>query len=91
MDYKNASCVLPDDLIAAIQQHVDGEYLYIPRKAENKKGWGELKNSRRLLHERNIAIFEGYRCGASVEKLAEKYYLSPKSIYKILAAIKYDK
>ncbi|MBP2629312.1 MAG: Mor transcription activator domain protein, partial [Firmicutes bacterium] len=42
MGYKNAICILPDDLIMAIQQHIDGEYLYIPRKEENKKGWGEL-------------------------------------------------
>lgn len=46
MDYKNAICVLPDNLITAIQQHIDGEYLYIPRKGENKKAWGELKNSK---------------------------------------------
>ncbi|MEW9124100.1 MAG: CD3324 family protein [Thermotaleaceae bacterium] len=91
MDYKNAIFVLPDELITAIQQHIDGEYLYIPRKAENKKGWGELKNSKRFLNERNIAIFEKYQCGSSVEELANKYYLSPKTIYKILAAMKYSK
>ncbi len=88
MDYKNAICVLPDALITAIQQHIDGEYLYIPRKEENKKGWGELKNSRRLLDERNIAIFEKYQCGTPVEQLANKYYLSPKTVYKILAKMK---
>ena len=30
-------------------------------------------------------------CGVPVEELASKYYLSPKTMYKILAAIKYDK
>ena len=45
MGYKNAICILPDDLIMAIQQHIDGEYLYIPRKEENKKGWGELSKA----------------------------------------------
>ena len=32
MGYKNAIRVLPDDLIMAIQEYIDGEYLYIPRK-----------------------------------------------------------
>ncbi len=57
MGYKNAICVLPDDLIMTIQQHIDGEYLYIPRKEENKKGWGELSNSRQLLDERNATLY----------------------------------
>ncbi len=87
----NAVCVLPDDLIVAIQQHIDGEYLYIPRKAERKKKWGELTNTKHFLNERNTAIFEEYQCGVPVEELAIKYYLSPKTVYKILAAIKYDK
>ncbi|MBP2655329.1 MAG: Mor transcription activator family protein [Firmicutes bacterium] len=91
MGYKNAICVLPDNLIAAIQQHIDGEYLYIPRKIENKKVWGELKNSRQLYAERNAAIFKDYKCGMTVEKLANKYYLSPKTVYKILSMMKNNK
>ena len=88
MGYKNAICILPDDLIMAIQQHIDGEYLYIPRKEENKKGWGELSNSRQLLDERNATIFAEYQHGTPVEQLANKFYLSPKTIYKILSEMK---
>jgi DNA-binding NarL/FixJ family response regulator len=88
MGYRNAICVLPSDLLIAIQQHIDGEYIYIPRKADNKKQWGELKNSRHQLDKRNRAILEQYRCGMSVEELAGRYYLSPKTIYKILSAMK---
>ena len=91
MDYINAHGVLPEDLIAAIQRHIDGQYLYIPRKAERKKKWGELKNTRHVLDSRNRAIFEEYQDGVHVEVLADKYYLSPKTVYKILAAIKYNK
>ena len=36
MGYKNAVSVFPADLLEAIQQYIDGEYIYIPRKAENK-------------------------------------------------------
>jgi len=91
MDYKNAICVLPDNLIMAIQQHIDGEYLYIPRKNENKKAWGELKNSKQLYAQRNAVIFEEYNCGMTVEELSNKYFLSPKTVYKILSNIKNNK
>jgi Mor family transcriptional regulator len=91
MGYKNAIFVLPDNLIVAIQKHIDGEYLYIPRRVQNKRVWGELKNSRQLYAERNAAIFKEYKCGISVEELANKYYLSPKTIYKILSMMKNDK
>lgn len=91
MDYKNATCVLPENLIMAIQQHIDGEYLYIPRKIENKKAWGELKNSRKLYAQRNTVIFEEYKCGMTVEELSSKYFLSPKSVYKILSNMKNNK
>ncbi len=88
MGYKNAVCILPDNLIMAIQQHIDGEYLYIPRKEENKKGWGELSNSRRLLDERNAVILSEYQNGTSVQQLADEFYLSPKTVYKILSEMK---
>ncbi|MGN6712238.1 CD3324 family protein [Anaerocolumna jejuensis] len=88
MGYKNAIYVLPDKLITAIQEYIDGEYLYIPRRAEARKKWGELKNTRHSLRMRNEAIFEGYRNGISVKQLATKYYLSPKTVYKILSEMK---
>ena len=88
MGYKNAIRILPDDLIMAIQQHIDGEYLYIPRKEENKRGWGELSNSRQLLDERNAGIFAEYQRGTHVEQLANAYFLSSKTVYKILSEMK---
>jgi len=88
MGYKKAVGVLPNDLIVAVQQFIDGEYIYIPRKDENRKQWGERNNGRYQLKQRNSAISEQYQCGISVEALARKYYLSPKTVYKILSAIK---
>ena len=35
MSYKKAADVLPEELIDLIQNYVDGEYLYIPRKEGN--------------------------------------------------------
>ena len=88
MDYKNATCILPNDLLIALQEYADGEYIYIPRKAENKKRWGERTNSRGLLAKRNREIFTQYQGGTSVETLAEQYYLSSKTVYKILSSEK---
>ncbi len=88
MGYKNAVSVFPPHLLEAIQQYIDGEYIYIPRKAENKKRWGEAKNSRQYIQERNEIIFSQYQDGISVEDIASCNYLSPKTIYKILADMK---
>ena len=85
MGYKNANNVLPADLLEAIQRHIDGEYIYIPRKPENRKHWGEIKNSQQCVRARNEMILFKYQCGISVEDIAGSVYLSPKTIYKILA------
>ena len=87
MSYRNAMCILPSDLLAAVQKYVDGEYIYIPRKTGNKKQWGECNNSRYRLDQRNRSIIEQYQSGISVEAIARQYYLSPKAIYKILSRI----
>lgn len=88
MDYQNANRILPKDLLDLIQEHIDGTYLYIPRKETNRKSWGELKDSKSMVKSRNLEIYEKYRQGDSVQKLANVYYLSPKTIYKILSTMK---
>ena len=88
MDYKNATYILPHDLLIALQEYADGEYIYIPRKVENRKQWGECNHSRRQFATRNREIFKQYQNGTSVEKLAGQYYLSSKTVYKILSAMK---
>jgi DNA-binding NarL/FixJ family response regulator len=88
MGYKNAVSVFPTMLLVEIQGYIDGEYVNIPRKAENKKEWGEVKNSRKYIQERNKMIFSQYQNGISVEDIASCNYLSPKTIYSILAKMK---
>ncbi|NOV87133.1 hypothetical protein BJV85_000104 [Clostridium acetobutylicum] len=39
MSYKKAINIIPDYLLEKVQEYVDGEFIYIPRKAENKKKW----------------------------------------------------
>ena len=49
MSYKKATHVLPQDLLLKVQEYVDGEFLYIPRAENNKKGWGETTSTRQEL------------------------------------------
>jgi Mor family transcriptional regulator len=88
MSYANAREIFPEDILKIIQSYIDGEYIYIPRKEENRIAWGELSRSKEELMIRNSKIFEDYLTGVPVESLSEKYYLSPKSIQRILSQIK---
>lgn len=84
MSYKRADKVLPDELLKLIWQYVDGDYLYIPRKSNCRKGWGENTSTKEDLSKRNTAIYQDFTCGVSINELAEKYYLSLKSIERIV-------
>ena len=76
------------DLLEAVRSFVDGECLYIPRKACNKKSWGERKNSRAAYKNRNLEILAKHQGGISAKELAATYYLSVKTVYKIIAAMR---
>ena len=88
MSYKKATQVLPQELLEQIQKYVVGEYLYIPRITENKKSWGTETSTRRELQARNQNIYEDYLGGTTVSDLAAVYFLSPKSIQRILSQMK---
>ena len=84
MSYKKANNLLPAELVELIQKYVDGEYIYIPRREDNKKSWGSSTATRRVLAVRNAAIYNDYQTGMAMTTLAEKYYLSLKSIQRIV-------
>ena len=84
MRYIKAEEVLPRELIAQIQLYVDGVTLYIPRKAENRRHWGDGTRYRDELAERNAGIRRKYAEGTPVPQLARQYHLSEKSIRRIL-------
>ncbi|WP_346847144.1 MULTISPECIES: CD3324 family protein [unclassified Clostridium] len=88
MKYKNAQKILPKEIIKIIQQYVDGSYLYIPRKNENRKSWGENSGFKNELIERNTQIYNSFNNGSSVKELANKYYLTQNSIRKIIREYK---
>lgn len=88
MSYIKATDVLPDEILDLIQQYVEGEYLYIPKKEGSRKSWGESTKSKKETSERNSLIYNRYKEGVSVKELSEMYYLSPKSIQRIILTIK---
>lgn len=84
MSYQKAENILPQELLELIQNYIDGEYLYIPRKFNNKKTWGETTKFKQELSKRNAEIYKTYLTGKSTLALADMYFLSPKSIQRII-------
>jgi Mor family transcriptional regulator len=84
MKYVKAHDVLPEEIIKIIQEYVDGEYLYVPRKNENHRSWGEKSGIKNSLKVRNKEIYKKYIDGATINELTQKYYLSEKSIKRII-------
>lgn len=84
MGYIRAEEILPIEIIELIQQYVDGENIYIPRKSAHRQAWGTCTQIRQELLMRNQQIYEEYLAGSKTSELACKYYLSIKSIQRIL-------
>lgn len=85
MSYANARDVFPNEILEIIQNYIDGEFIYIPKKEENKIAWGELTNCKNELSKRNTSIYEDYLKGMCTQSLSEKYYLSCKTIQRIIS------
>ena len=88
MGYKKAEEILPAEIIKLIQQYVDGQTIYIPRKAQNRKDWGTDTDIRQELKHRNDRIYADYLAGTRISELAIRYCLSVKSIQHIIRKMK---
>ncbi len=84
MKYEKAQNILPQSIIEIIQNYTDGGYIYIPRKNENKKSWGENTETKSYLKLRDNEIFSKYCSGIPVKILAEQYFLTEGSIRRII-------
>lgn len=84
MSYKKAEQILPKEVLRKVQEYIDGECLYIPRISENRKSWGASTSTRRELRDRNEQIYADYLAGHTTEELAQRYFLSLKSIQRII-------
>lgn len=91
MGYRRAEQILPAHIIELIQSYVDGECIYIPRKENERRNWGERTDVRREMQERNQKIYLDHIKGAKVKELASAYFLSEKSIQRILREKKIEK
>ena len=88
MNYVKAKNVLPPALLEKIQEYAAGTYLYIPQKCESRKNWGESKDSKNWYKRRNQRIYESYKKGFSVSKISQEFFLSEKSVYRIISSEK---
>lgn len=87
-NYKNGKDVLPPHLLKELQHYIEGELIYIPKKSNQRVGWGELSGTRQMITSRNEEIFELYSSGHSVENLMQSYHLSEDSIRKVIFKIR---
>lgn len=83
MKYRNASDILPDELLKEVQKYASGETLYIPSSIERKK-WGHGSGARVFYKQRNEEIRSKYFHKTSIDELAEEYCLSTETIRKIV-------
>lgn len=83
MKYRNASDILPDELLKEIQKYASGETLYIPSSDERKE-WGQGSGAKQFYKQRNEDIRSKYFNKTSIDALAEEYNLSTETIRKIV-------
>lgn len=88
MSYKRADEVLPEEIIKLIQQYIDGECIYIPRQQGSRREWGSKTAAKINLAERDKCIYSDYKSGFTVLQLSERYFLSEKSIQRIIRKFK---
>lgn len=88
MGYRKAEEILPIELIELIQRYVDGENIYIPRKENQRREWGNKTSIRQELEDRNYRISVDFQNGYKLQDLSSKYFLSEKSIQRILRKMK---
>ena len=86
MGYTNATEVLPKTVLETVQKYVDGQCVYIPRRDDRRKAGGERTQTRANIKARNREIHARHARGMGVRELAEQFYLSPKTIARILSA-----
>ena len=87
MGYVQALEILPEGLIEEIQKYINGQVIYIPKIKSNRCKWGEKTDSKAYFRERNFEIYNSYKHGTTVFDLSEKYFLTPKSIKRIIRSM----
>ena len=86
MKYENAKDVLSEALFRELQKQAAGKLLYVPHSGA-RRPWGEKTGYKRQILARNREIRRKYAEGASIDSLADEFFLTPESVKKII----YDK
>lgn len=84
MGYQNSIDLLPKELLEQLQEYVEGQIIYIPKKKANRKLWGENTDTKQVLSSRNRQIYVDFQNGMDLGQLSEKYFLTEKSIQRII-------
>lgn len=88
MGYVHALEILPEELIEKIQEYVDGQVIYIPKIKSKRCKWGEKTDTNAYFKERNFEIYNGFKNGMTISELSEKYFLTTKSIQRIIRSMR---
>jgi len=84
MKYRNASEILPDELLKELQKYAPGEIFYVPSDKKRKK-WGADTGAKRFYEQRNEEIRHKYfHLKIVIDVLCEEYGLSDETIRKVL-------
>ncbi len=83
MNYVNSSEVLPKELIDEIRRYVDGVYIYIPVN-EDRKFVRVNRERQQGIVIRNRRIYNDYLSGKTYIDIANQYFLSEKSVRRIV-------
>ncbi len=84
MKYKNATDILPANLIKELQQFAGGQIIYIPKPKSEYRKWGEVSGGRQYINERNKKIRNLFDKHRNISQLADTFSLSQDSIKKIV-------
>lgn len=84
MRYVNAMDVLPPEVLALVQKYSGGALIYVPKRDDEKAGWGQKNGARAQVNIRNKRIVAAYKNGTSIYDLMEEHCLSEASIRKII-------
>lgn len=77
MSYPKIYEILPKEIILQIQDYIEGAVIYIPKRSENKKSWGDCTDTKETLSVRNKKIYYDYCNGISVQQLYRCYITTP--------------
>ncbi|WP_208591149.1 CD3324 family protein [Gracilibacillus suaedae] len=78
-----AQDILPKKLLNALQEYVQGESIYIPKR-DGRRKWGVKSGNRAYYDQRNQQIQQLFQEGMTLETLADSFCLSIETIKKIV-------